>query len=109
MLNTRRVPSHAHTQLFTPHKPEIAGDGSQRKIVATVNTSRLDAYNSRILPEGLELADGDVLSLLLHHDVRHPIGRVETIQRSRDAIRIEATITDEAVWPLIYNGSIAGT
>jgi HK97 family phage prohead protease len=109
MLNVRRVPSHANSQLFTPHKPEIAGDGSQRKIVATVNTSRLDAYNSRILPEGLELADGDVLSLLLHHDVTHPIGRVETIQRSRDAIRIEATITDEAVWPLIYNGSIAGT
>jgi HK97 family phage prohead protease len=92
---------------FVPHVPTVIGDGSQRRIRAIANTGAIDRYRTRIEPRGMAIQDGP-LPLLFNHDAHRPVGRIEQIERSDDAVAFEATITDEAMWSLIRSGTVSG-
>jgi len=108
-LHTRRAPDNGPRELWSPHQPIVVGDASQRRIMATMNTGRVDRYGTRILPAGMLIEPGAPLALLFNHDSRTPAGRIETIRREADAITIEGVITDERVWNLVRSGAVTGT
>lgn len=106
-MSTGQAPSLHRRDHFIPHRPEIVGDGEQRRIRARANTADLDRWGTVIRPDAMRPVRG-VVPLLLAHNRHVPIGTIEFIDRNAESVDFEAHVTNEEVWPLVRDGRLSG-
>ena len=94
-------------EIFVPRSAVVVEGGNQRKIRALASNGSVDRYNSRVNPLGMRPPQSG-LSLLMNHDRNQIIGRVDSVERNASGVTIEATISDERAWNLVYSRSISG-
>jgi HK97 family phage major capsid protein/HK97 family phage prohead protease len=101
------APALTRRDVYIPHRPVTIGDGSEHRFRAVASTADLDRFESSIDPLGMQEIHS-VVPLLHSHNPNRVVGIVESIERTAEAITIEARVDDDETWEEIASGRVAG-